>query len=73
MLNILLTVQLFGVCRPPAPLVVCAAAALAGLGPAGNGEVVAAVAEVLDDETFDVDDFGLDEDVCCIVVGSVVS
>ena len=73
MLNSLLTVQLFSLCVPSAPLVLCAADALAELAPAGDGDVVTAVAEGLDDEAFDVDDADLDEYVCCIVVGSAVS
>ena len=46
---------------------------LAELAPAGDGEVVAVVAEGMDDETFDAEDVDLDESVCCTVVGSVVS
>ena len=68
-----LTVQPFGVCTPSAPLVLCAAAALAELASVGDGEVVAMVAEGIDDETFDAEDVDLDESVCGIVVGSAVS
>ena len=85
MLNILLTVQPFGVCIPPAPLVLCAAAALVELAlvlcaaaalvelaPTDDGEIIAAVAEWIDDEISDADDADLDEYACCIVVGSAV-
>jgi hypothetical protein len=50
--------------------VLCAAAALEELASAGDGEVVAALADGIVDETFDADDADLDEYACCIVVGS---